>query len=294
MLFMLIRMNLRALRHDEVGLTTVETVMLVCLIAVIGGAGWRVFGTTITQKVCGASAVLTGTGACTESASAGSSSGLPVRTSLAAAGDGLLRDFSSYPDSPIQIDGSNIMQSRNTREVQRQLQSLNDSVLSALAAYPPEDLRRMSTSYLANPESLGAIPQWWPGVSAVGLHGAAGGAILGEGTFRTNPNPPMTASALATYLSKVDNNRGPVLLWSCATGAPDAHGYNYAQDLANRTGRPVVAPDKPIFGGKQGDRFVFVLGTPTADHKGVTPGGDWRTFLPNKPEPQVAAPVVNP
>ncbi|MGE0790775.1 MAG: Flp family type IVb pilin [Sandaracinaceae bacterium] len=46
--------HLHGLLSDERGLTTVEYIIILCLIAVVGFAIWRKFGETVKEKVGGA------------------------------------------------------------------------------------------------------------------------------------------------------------------------------------------------------------------------------------------------
>ena len=46
------------LLHDEEGLTTVEYIIILCLIAVVGFAIWRQFGNTVKSKVQGADSLV--------------------------------------------------------------------------------------------------------------------------------------------------------------------------------------------------------------------------------------------
>lgn len=46
------------LLRDERGLTTVEYIIILCLIAVVGFAIWKKFGETVKQKVGGADNVI--------------------------------------------------------------------------------------------------------------------------------------------------------------------------------------------------------------------------------------------
>lgn len=50
--------RLNFLLKDEQGLTTVEYIIILCLIAVVGFAIWKKFGETIKQKVGGAEGVV--------------------------------------------------------------------------------------------------------------------------------------------------------------------------------------------------------------------------------------------
>lgn len=50
--------KLAGLLRDERGLTTVEYIIILCLIAVVGFAIWKKFGETVKQKVGGADAVI--------------------------------------------------------------------------------------------------------------------------------------------------------------------------------------------------------------------------------------------
>lgn len=50
--------NLAGLLRDERGLTTVEYIIILCLIAVVGFAIWKKFGETVKQKVGGADNVI--------------------------------------------------------------------------------------------------------------------------------------------------------------------------------------------------------------------------------------------
>lgn len=70
-------MGLPRLRTDERGLTTVETVIMLMLVAVLGILGWSRLGGTTRQKVSCATATLLGTGSCAPTE--------PVSTSLAGA-----------------------------------------------------------------------------------------------------------------------------------------------------------------------------------------------------------------
>jgi Flp pilus assembly pilin Flp len=48
----------RSLHRDERGLTTVEYIIILCLIAVVGFAIWKKFGNTVKTKVEGADGVI--------------------------------------------------------------------------------------------------------------------------------------------------------------------------------------------------------------------------------------------
>ncbi|MCZ7682642.1 MAG: hypothetical protein M5U28_29140 [Sandaracinaceae bacterium] len=50
--------KLTGLLRDERGLTTVEYIIILCLIAVVGFAIWKKFGDTVKQKVGGAEGVI--------------------------------------------------------------------------------------------------------------------------------------------------------------------------------------------------------------------------------------------
>lgn len=50
--------KLAGLLRDERGLTTVEYIIILCLIAVVGFAIWKKFGETVKQKVGGADNVI--------------------------------------------------------------------------------------------------------------------------------------------------------------------------------------------------------------------------------------------
>lgn len=50
--------RLNDMLRDERGLTTVEYIIILCLIAVVGFAIWKKFGETIKQKVGGAEGVV--------------------------------------------------------------------------------------------------------------------------------------------------------------------------------------------------------------------------------------------
>jgi Flp pilus assembly pilin Flp len=50
--------KLAGLLRDERGLTTVEYIIILCLIAVVGFAIWKKFGDTVKQKVGGAEGVI--------------------------------------------------------------------------------------------------------------------------------------------------------------------------------------------------------------------------------------------
>ena len=46
------------LLHDERGLTTVEYIIILCLVAVVGFAVWKSFGDTVKTKVNGATTLI--------------------------------------------------------------------------------------------------------------------------------------------------------------------------------------------------------------------------------------------
>ena len=50
--------TLNGLLKDEQGLTTVEYIIILCLIAVVGFAIWKKFGETVKEKVGGAEGVV--------------------------------------------------------------------------------------------------------------------------------------------------------------------------------------------------------------------------------------------
>ena len=50
--------RVEGLLSDERGLTTVEYIIILCLIAVVGFAIWQKFGNTVKQKVGGAESVI--------------------------------------------------------------------------------------------------------------------------------------------------------------------------------------------------------------------------------------------
>lgn len=50
--------KLAGLLRDERGLTTVEYIIILCLIAVVGFAIWKKFGETVKSKVGGADSVV--------------------------------------------------------------------------------------------------------------------------------------------------------------------------------------------------------------------------------------------
>ncbi len=50
--------QLAGLLRDERGLTTVEYIIILCLIAVVGFAIWKKFGQTVKSKVGGAESVI--------------------------------------------------------------------------------------------------------------------------------------------------------------------------------------------------------------------------------------------
>lgn len=52
--------RLRTLRTDEAGLTTVEYIIVLCLIAVVGFAVWKQFGQRVEYKTKGATNVVHG------------------------------------------------------------------------------------------------------------------------------------------------------------------------------------------------------------------------------------------
>lgn len=49
---------MRALLDDDCGLTTVEYIIILCLIAVVGFAVWKQFGQTVEYKAKGANNVV--------------------------------------------------------------------------------------------------------------------------------------------------------------------------------------------------------------------------------------------
>ena len=54
----LARRTTTGLLSDERGLTTVEYIIILCLIAVVGFAIWKKFGETVKNKVTGADSVM--------------------------------------------------------------------------------------------------------------------------------------------------------------------------------------------------------------------------------------------
>ena len=50
--------RIEGLLSDEQGLTTVEYIIILCLIAVVGFAIWKKFGETVKSKVSGADGVV--------------------------------------------------------------------------------------------------------------------------------------------------------------------------------------------------------------------------------------------
>jgi len=54
--------NLKALATETEGLSTVEYVILLVLIAVVGIAAWRTFGSTIVTKINGGNSAVQGMG----------------------------------------------------------------------------------------------------------------------------------------------------------------------------------------------------------------------------------------
>jgi Flp pilus assembly pilin Flp len=56
------RRRTRALLTDTRGLSTVEYIMILCLVAVVGFAMWQKFGTTVKTKVRGSDGILSGVG----------------------------------------------------------------------------------------------------------------------------------------------------------------------------------------------------------------------------------------
>lgn len=54
------RGRVEALLADEAGLTTVEYIIVLCLIAVVGFAIWKQFGQTVEYKTKGATNVIGG------------------------------------------------------------------------------------------------------------------------------------------------------------------------------------------------------------------------------------------
>ena len=50
--------RIESLLSDEEGLTTVEYIIILCLIAVVGFAIWKKFGETVKEKVGGADNVV--------------------------------------------------------------------------------------------------------------------------------------------------------------------------------------------------------------------------------------------
>ena len=52
------RRQITDLLADEQGLTTVEYIIILCLIAVVGFAIWKKFGETVKAKVSGADGVM--------------------------------------------------------------------------------------------------------------------------------------------------------------------------------------------------------------------------------------------
>lgn len=48
------RRGLRELLRDQEGLTTVEYIIILCLIAIVGFGVWQKFGSTVKEKVDGA------------------------------------------------------------------------------------------------------------------------------------------------------------------------------------------------------------------------------------------------
>ena len=52
----------RQLFADERGLTTVEYIIVLCLVAIVGFAAWQKFGTTVKGKVRTSDGILNGVG----------------------------------------------------------------------------------------------------------------------------------------------------------------------------------------------------------------------------------------
>lgn len=50
--------KIEGLLTDEAGLTTVEYIIILCLIAVVGFAIWKKFGETVKSKVGGADSIV--------------------------------------------------------------------------------------------------------------------------------------------------------------------------------------------------------------------------------------------
>ena len=56
------KMNLRTLHTDIEGLSTVEYVIILILIAVVGIAAWRTFGNTVVSKINSGNSQVSGLG----------------------------------------------------------------------------------------------------------------------------------------------------------------------------------------------------------------------------------------
>lgn len=54
--------NLRTLRNDTEGLSTVEYVIILILIAVVGITAWRTFGNTVVTKINSGNSQVSGLG----------------------------------------------------------------------------------------------------------------------------------------------------------------------------------------------------------------------------------------
>jgi Flp pilus assembly pilin Flp len=54
--------RIRGLLADTAGLSTVEYIILLCLIAVVGFAAWQKFGQTVKTKTQGAERIVNGVG----------------------------------------------------------------------------------------------------------------------------------------------------------------------------------------------------------------------------------------
>jgi hypothetical protein len=117
-----------------------------------------------------------------------------------------------------------------------------------------------------------------PGKFTVDMHGDPQNVFIGNDAYGPDD--------LATYMESPDCrwNGGPVRLMSCETG----QGPNpFAQQLSDRLGVPVTAPDQLAWSDATGVDFVSSQGgvdlngnpIPTVPHD-----GSWITFTPN-PKP---------
>ena len=113
------------------------------------------------------------------------------------------------------------------------------------------------------------------GVFDVVVHGGPNGVSIDR-----NGTPIVIDHRVAADLIRNDPSYGcgPVRLLSCSTGQLDD---GFAQNLANRLGVEVSAPDDLLWFWPDGQSFIGPrMGPPYTDFPDLSQPGSWRTFQP--------------